>query len=383
MNHSQSRQVQIMGKAGMRRATRENFEYLVRTLSGRTAGKKYENYVVNAIWNALGDETLRPVAQQYVNRRVHHRGLALVDLKQERATGESAGRAQIDLYFPALRLGVECDEGQHHDPSTADADRARTADIKRAIPDYEELRVRVELDENRVAISPEAVLDQIDDVVARIRQRKARVERGDFPWARSGTLSWRSEVADWQLALEVGEIRAGDGYLFAQNGEIRELFGLGDGTGTKYSNFKTNIELHQSKYIVWCPTLATQADDGTIASTNQRGYLNWIFVEGDTVLLGQADPTSSEKPWVYSLPEGELSRRARISDWKPPEPDESDANPWGSRTRITFVRTRDATGRKGFQFLGLFTPPIGYRLIDGVSFEVCRLISDTLDLRRV
>ncbi|WP_139368675.1 AbaSI family restriction endonuclease [Agreia bicolorata] len=90
--------------AGLRKATRENFEYLVATLSKRTAGKKYENYVVNAIWNALGDETLRPVTQQYVNRNIHHRGLALVDLKQEKAGGETAGRAHIDLYFPSLRL---------------------------------------------------------------------------------------------------------------------------------------------------------------------------------------------------------------------------------------------------------------------------------------
>ncbi|SKB00733.1 hypothetical protein SAMN06295879_3051 [Agreia bicolorata] len=241
----------------------------------------------------------------------------------------------------------------------------------------------MQLDEAKVAVSPEAVLDQIEGVVQSIRQRKIRVENGEFSWARPGSVSWRSETPDWKLALEAGQIRSGDGFIFAQNGEIRELFGVGDGTGKKFSTFTTNIELQKSKYVVWCPTLARQDGGGNIKATNNKGYLNWIFVEGSAVLLGQADATSSEEPWLYSLPDEVLSSRASMPDWDPPGPDESDVNPWDSRTRITFVRTRDATGRNGYQFLGLFTPPIGYRVVNGVSFEVCRLISDEFDLRRV
>lgn len=40
-------------------------EYLVNTLS-RTNKKNYENYVINAIWNRLGNDNIQPVTQQYV-----------------------------------------------------------------------------------------------------------------------------------------------------------------------------------------------------------------------------------------------------------------------------------------------------------------------------
>ena len=39
--------------------------------------------------------------------------VALVDLRQDRANGEDARRALVDLYFPSLRLSVEGDEAQH------------------------------------------------------------------------------------------------------------------------------------------------------------------------------------------------------------------------------------------------------------------------------
>ena len=64
----------------------------------------------------------------------------------------------------------------------------------------------------------------------------------------------------------------------------------------------------------------------------------------------------------------------------PPTVETGEASPWDTGTRITFVRTQDATGRTGYQFLGTFTPPIGYREVNGVSFAVCRLIADAFRL---
>lgn len=37
----------------------DKLAYLAKTLS-RTTRKDYENYVVNAVWNRLGDDTLKP-----------------------------------------------------------------------------------------------------------------------------------------------------------------------------------------------------------------------------------------------------------------------------------------------------------------------------------
>lgn len=140
----------IPNGSGLREATRANFEYLVATLSQRTRGKKYENFVVNYIWNSLGDDTLKPVTQQYVNRRMERPGLGLVDIHREGVLEEDAHHALIDLYFPALRLGAECDE-RHHAGSARGEDLQRTADIGRAIPGYEEIRVLVEFDDVRAA----------------------------------------------------------------------------------------------------------------------------------------------------------------------------------------------------------------------------------------
>jgi len=377
----------------IRTATRANFEYLVATLSKRTRGKKYENFVVNYIWNSLADETLKPVTQQYVNRRMDHWGMGLVDIERESSAGENSKHALIDLYFPALHLGVECDEGQHL--AQLEEDRARTSDIQRVIPNYEELRVRVQLDDDGVAIAPRAVMEQIDEVLSRIRERKAEVEAGRFDWAAREPIQWQSDQPDWKLALGVGVLRASDAYLFKHNGEVKELFGRGDGTGTRASNFKTNFDPLVHGHLVWCPTLAKKRADGHYRSTNNGGVLNRIFTEGSEVLIGEAMPNGASllareaarrdgknplPAWDYTLAYDEAIRRRDSTDWIAPEVSESDSIGWLNARRITFVRTTDAVGRHGFQFLGVFSPPIGYREVDGISFEVCRLESDVIKL---
>lgn len=65
-------------------------DYLYRMFSHHTKDKEKENYVVNAIWARLDDLNVKPVTQQYVRR--------------------PNGYALIDLYFPQINYGVECDE---------------------------------------------------------------------------------------------------------------------------------------------------------------------------------------------------------------------------------------------------------------------------------
>lgn len=374
----------------IRHATRLNFEYLVATLSKRTRDKKYENFVINYIWNILGDPTLKPVTQQYVNRRVRNHGLGLVNFDLENAGEEDADHALIDLYFPSLRLGVECDEASHFD--RRDNDERRTADIERAIVGYEEHRVQVEKDENGNAVSPDAVLAQIDDVVARIRQRKAEVEAGKYEWAQRGFSAWESDQVDWRLALREGVLRAGDGFMYSHNGEVRELFGRGNGVGTRRSSFSRNFNPQIPGYVVWIPSLAKRGKDGQYRSTNSGGYLNRVFVR-DEVLIGQANPSEESararekarkdelRPlpqWEYSVPNEERARRSNVpcppADWDPRSSD------FRTARRITFVSTRDAVGRLGIQFLGVFSPPLGHREVEGISYRVCRLESDTFTL---
>lgn len=82
----------------MASASSDRFEYLVKTLS-RTKRKDYENYIVNAVWNRLNDRTIKPASQWYVKN-------------------DGGGWYLIDLYFPQINFGVECDEeyhGRHQD----------------------------------------------------------------------------------------------------------------------------------------------------------------------------------------------------------------------------------------------------------------------------
>ena len=84
--------------------------YLIRTLS-RTKRKDYENYVINAVWHKLGNNDLEVVSQQYVE-----------DVNKK--TGRS--HYFIDLYFPSLNIGIECDEAYHKRQSKNDKVREVT-----------------------------------------------------------------------------------------------------------------------------------------------------------------------------------------------------------------------------------------------------------------
>ena len=82
--------------------------YLVKTLS-RTKRKDYENYVVNAIWNRVNNPKLVPVTQQFIKDK-------------------AGNHYYIDLYFPQLKIGIECDEGYHNsaEQKALDAERELT-----------------------------------------------------------------------------------------------------------------------------------------------------------------------------------------------------------------------------------------------------------------
>ena len=98
----------------------ERFDYIARTLS-RTKRKEYENYVVNAIWNRLSTTEIKPVSQQYIK---HDNGYYL-----------------IDLYFPQLNIGIECDEGYHKQNVEQDSHREITIfDILKQVKNISEYR---------------------------------------------------------------------------------------------------------------------------------------------------------------------------------------------------------------------------------------------------
>lgn len=73
----------------------------------RTRRKNYENYVINAIWNRLSDDRVFPVTQQYIKK-------------------SDGSYYLIDLYFPQIKVGIECDEGYHKKNQQNDIEREMT-----------------------------------------------------------------------------------------------------------------------------------------------------------------------------------------------------------------------------------------------------------------
>ena len=370
---------------------RDNLDYLVSTLSRRTKGKKYENFVVNWLWHALGDETLKPVTQQYVNRRAVAGSVGLVNYAY--VSAEDSHHALIDLYFPQLRLGVECDERKQFSEDGQRADAERRADIRRVIPDYEELRVAVQVGKDGFTVHPDHVVQRLEEFRTRIVERKQKVEAGSYPWA-SGLQPWRTNLADWQVALEYGVLRASDALLFKHNGQIRELFGQGDGAGTNTSNFETKIFL-PSDYVVWCPTLSERVND-QYRSTDSKGILNILIPEGDEVYIGQADPTPDHDRDEAVRRNKERREHNKEREAQEPleavppytytlTPDDYGPSPgrWATNRRVTFPRARDTLNREGYQFMGVFKPVTGasrFRQVNGVWFSLVRLVDAEIDL---
>lgn len=147
----------------------DKLTHLVRTLS-RTQHKDYESYVVNAVWNRLGDSEIKPVTQQYV------------------AAGPTGSRHFIDLYFPQVNIGIECNEPFHQ--GTREHDKQRTAaifDVLRQVrPDsgYEQLDIDVVDPDTGHLRSLEELDAEIDRAVGRIRDAvRALRDNGTFePW---------------------------------------------------------------------------------------------------------------------------------------------------------------------------------------------------------
>jgi len=349
---------------------RENFEYLVACLSRRTKGKKYENYVINRIWYELADPELKPVTQQYVNRKIGSDGAGLLNYANvANDSEEDPNHAFIDLYFPQLRIGVECDESHHAKQISQDA--KRLVDIKRAIPKYQEIRIDVSSGD------PVRIEKQISDAVTQIRHRKAAT-RGFHPW--------RVDKSDLEIALESRRLKVSDDLLFRHNGDVKKIFG----GSQRPSYFSTNLDLN-SDWKVWCPTMAS-LQRGELASTNSMGIINVLIADGDKYMIGEAFPTDESVHQRKRIKELNKKRpkeeKAPLPPFRYPELSENDlakkqSEDWGSANRIVIPRVKDAIGRKGFQFLGLFSPPARIENYLGIDFFIFNLIKNEVDLNKI
>lgn len=169
-------------------------DYLYRMFSHHTKGKEKENYVVNAIWARLDDLNIKPVTQQYVRR--------------------SNGYALIDLYFPQINYGVECDEKYHKDNLLKDVERE--IDLQTALSACSEDGLTI----RRVdaTLDADALHARIREIVCEIRQKVAEKGEQLSPWLE------REE--EWRSIKERGILWTEDAYSFKTIADIcQKCFG--------------------------------------------------------------------------------------------------------------------------------------------------------------
>ncbi|MBS4890132.1 MAG: hypothetical protein KHZ80_08890 [Anaerococcus vaginalis] len=220
------------------------FEYIAKTLS-RTKRKDFENYVINRIYNDLNDYDIKPVSQQYVRR-------------------PNGKYALIDLYFPQLNIGIECDEIHHLNHK--EEDNLRFTDIINSISSYEEIRIPIfnSNDKNQYR-SIEGINNDINNAVNRIREKKSQTT--DFePW---------DTRPDIYKALEKGLLDIDDNYIFTQE-ELRLFF---DRSGITQKCFYKIIE----DCYIWLPGLAIENEGNYIPYNKNLDYINIISKDGEKI----------------------------------------------------------------------------------------------------
>ena len=279
--------------------------YLYRMFSHHTKDKEMENYVVNAIWARLDDLNVKPVTQQYVRR--------------------PNGSALIDLYFPQINCGVECDEAYHKDNTLKDA--AREIDLQTALSACSEDGLTI----RRVdaTLDADALHARIREIVCEIRQKVA--EKGE-------QLSpWLEQEEEWRSIKERGILRTEDAYSFKTIADIcQKCFG-------KDANYRIQRSFFHvaDDRMLWCPKLAIELPDGSKVAQS-RGWINELSADWNVII----------------------------------EHNDSGATPvkHPDKPRYTFAKSKDERGEDAYRFIGIFewseTTPSGEHIYKRMASDM-------------
>lgn len=271
----------------------EQLDHIAYMFNVRTKGKKYENFIINAIYTKVGNPNLMPVTQQYV-----------------RNPNDSRKYYLLDLYFPQINFGVEIDEGQHIADEHQKLDKERTEAIKSAIG-YDEVRIPIVDEQTGKKRSYAEISNDIDLVVQKIKQKID--EQGGIKW-----------ITNEERKLSLGIVKNGHGVFNIEQDityrsitEIYNICGGCRGTGKDAKSLQKGFYRLNNKFYLWVPTLTVDDNSG---NSRYRNYLN----EDGTIITEHNDK-----------PQG----------WES-YPDDSD--------RVVFMRMKDIYGRPCIRFIGVF-----------------------------
>lgn len=277
----------------------DKFEYLSQMFNQRTNRKKYENYVVNAIYNRVGNSELVPVTQQFVRNPKDQRRYYL-----------------LDLYFPQLNYGIEVDEGHHLNPENKESDVIREQDIRSAIS-CDEGRISIFKEENGKTQmrSFDEIEQQINDQVEKIK------EKIEEKIKTKGELKWETNEDLKNNVINKGEFSVSDNVDYRGITEIYNIIGH-NAKQLGWCFCKLN-----NKYFLWVPTLAIKLEDGKIISSNN--YENYLTEDHNEII--EYDKTGKR-----------LKNSPGDTGWD------------GEKKRVVFMKMRDRFGKNCIKFVGVF-----------------------------
>lgn len=271
----------------------EQLDHIAYMLNVRTKGKKYENFIVNAIYTKVGNYDLMPVTQQYVRNHNDSRKYYL-----------------LDLYFPQINFGVEIDEGQHMSEENQNKDKERTEAITKAIG-YEEVRIPIVDIATGNKRSYAEICNDIEHVVEKIKY-KIKV-KGGVKWETNEARKQRFNI----VKNGTGSFDIEQDVTYRSITEIYNICGGCRRTGKNAKRLQKGFYRLNNNYYLWVPTLTIRDNSG---NSKYRNYLN----DDETIITEYND---SPQGWEKY-------------------PGDSD--------RIVFMRMRDIYGRPCIRFIGVF-----------------------------
>jgi very-short-patch-repair endonuclease len=227
----------------------ERLDHIAYMFNVRTNRKKYENFIVNAIYTKVNNQELMPVTQQCV---------------------KNEGKYYfIDLYFPQINFGVEIDEGHHLNEENKKKDQVREEDIKTAI-ECEVMRISI-FDERKKKKTYQEICKDIDKTVDRI----------NFLISEKGSIKWISNDEEKNKVIENKQFSITDNAYYNSITEIYnicggKLDGSGDAESLGGCYYRRNEEYH-----LWVPTLTIEHNGNTAAAKTK--YMNFLSENKETI----------------------------------------------------------------------------------------------------
>lgn len=277
-------------------------QYIIKTLS-KTNRKDYENFVVNAIWQKLSNPDIEIISQQFVKNN---------DI------GNNRSHYFIDLYFPSLNIGIECDEPYHlgENQSLLDSQRSISLqDILYSIKEnnYEQIRIKISGTIHEINDQINIAVDKINKRIQELNPAAWTIKSSANYFKNKEYISINDRIG-FKSINEVCNTLYNAGRKENNKGATRSYFTL-----PKFSN--TELENHK----LWFPKLAIKINDvfgnETLRPATRTGWTNQISQDGKI-----------------------------ITEWNENNiPYKNDR-----KRRIVFIKYKDSLGFNEYKFAGIF-----------------------------